>query len=312
MSGPTMPHVIRTDYVANSNDSFWLANPAAPLTGFSPLVGPVDTPQNLRTRAGLVEIAARLGGTDGRPGTRVAPDDVAAMLYANRNLAAELYLDDLLALCTARPTTALANGRSVDLHPACTTLSQWDRRMDRDSRGAHLFHEFWRRAATIKDIHAVPFDRTDPVHTPRGLKREGAATDALLQALGEAVVLVEGRGLALSAAWGELAVAGRGDGRIPLHGGEGEEGVLNAHRSTWIDGTGYVTDSGSSYIQIVTFDEHGPVARAVLTYSQSTDPASPHATDQTRLYSDKGWVSLPFHAKDVTAGTTGPVLRIRE
>ena len=312
MPGATMPHVLRTDYVANSNDSFWLANPGAPLTGYSPLVGLVDTPQNLRTRAGLVEIAARLAGTDGRPGTRVAPDDVAAMLYANRNLAADLYLDDLLAVCAARPSTTLASGRVVDLHPACTTLSQWNRRMDRDSRGAHLFHEFWHRAVSRKDIYAVPFDRTDPVHTPRGLKREGPASDALLQALGEAVVLIEGRGLSLDAPWGQLAVSGRGDGGIPLHGGDGEEGVLNAHRSSWIDGTGYVTDSGSSYIQIVTFDGRGPVARAVLTYSQSTDPASPHATDQTRLYADKAWVSLPFHAKDVTAATTGPVIHIRE
>jgi len=200
----------------------------------------------------------------------------------------------------------------VDLHPACAALSQWNRRMDRDSRGAHLFHEFWHRAATLKNIYAVPFDRTDPVHTPRGLKREGPTTEALLQALGEAVVLIEGRGLSLTAPWGELAVAGHGDGRIPLHGGEGEEGVLNAHRSTWVDGTGYVTDSGSSYIQIVTFDDRGPVARAVLTYSESTDPASPHAADQTRLYSDKAWVTMPFHANDVTAGTTGPVIRIRE
>ena len=125
-------------------------------------------------------------------------------------------------------------------------------------------------------------------------------------------MLIEGRGLALSAPWGGLAVAAHEHERIPLHGGEGEEGVLNAHRSSWVDGTGYVTDSGSSYIQIVTFDDQGPVARAVLTYSQSTDPASPHAADQTRLYSDKAWVRLPFHANDVTAGTTGPVIRIRE
>ena len=312
MPAETMPQVVRTDYVANSNDSFWLANPSAPLTGFSPVVGPVDTAQNLRTRSGLMEIGARLAGTDGRPGTRIAPDDVAAMVFADRNLAAELYLDDLLAACAARPTTTLASGRTVDLHPACAALAQWDRRTERDSRGAHLFHEFWRKASGLKDIYATPFDRADPVHTPRGLKREGPVADSLLQVLGEAVVLLEARGVSLSAPWGELAVQPMGAARIPLQGGEGEEGVLNALHATWVQGTGYVTYSGSSYVQIVTFDPAGPVARAVLTYGLSTDPASPHAADQTRLYSEKRWVALPFHAADVTAGTVGPVIRIRE
>jgi len=88
--------------------------------------------------------------------------------------------------------------------------------------------------------------------------------------------------------------------------------VLNALHATWTPGVGYVTYSGSSYIQIVTFDPAGPVARAVLTYGLSTDPASPHAADQTRLYSEKRWVTLPFHAADVVAGTIGPVIRIRE
>jgi acyl-homoserine-lactone acylase len=312
MPASSMPHLLRTDFVANSNDSFWLANPAAPLTGFSPVVGAVDTAQNLRTRAGLIEIAARLAGKDGRPGNRVGPDDVAAMLYANRNLAAELYLDDLLAICAARPQATLEGGRTVDLRPACAVLAQWNRRMDRDSRGAQLFHEFWKKAATLKDINATPFDRNDPVHTPRGLKREGPAADGLLRALGDAVALLEARGVSLSATWGSLAVQPASGGAIALHGGDGEEGVLNAHRSRWVDGTGYVTESGSSYIQIVTFGADGPVARAVLTYSQSTDPASPHAADQTRLYSEKRWVNLPFLATDVARRTRGAVLQIRE
>jgi acyl-homoserine-lactone acylase len=184
--------------------------------------------------------------------------------------------------------------------------------MDRDSRGAQLFHEFWKKAAGLKDIYATAFDRSDPVHTPRGLKRDGAAAESLLRALGETVVLLETRGVSLSATWGSLAVQPAVGGAIALHGGDGEEGVLNAHRSRWVDGTGYVTESGSSYIQIVTFNAEGPVARAVLTYSQSTDPASPHAFDQTRLYSEKRWVNLPFHATEVAKRTRGPVLQIRE
>ena len=68
---------------------------------------------------------------------------------------------------------------------------------------------------------------------------------------------------------------------------------------------------GSSYIQVVTFDAKGPVADAVLSYSQSTDPASPHYADQTWLYSKKGWHRLPFHPADI-AKEAGPVLKLKQ
>ena len=58
-------------------------------------------------------------------------------------------------------------------------------------------------------------------------------------------------------------------------------------------------------MQTVTFDARGPVAQAILTYGQSTDPASPHATDQLRLFSRKQWPALPFHPEDVAQGPRG-------
>jgi acyl-homoserine-lactone acylase len=44
----------------------------------------------------------------------------------------------------------------------------------------------------------------------------------------------------------------------------------------------------------VEFTDRGPISQGVLTYSQSTNPDSPHAGDQTRLYSQKGWDDLNF------------------
>jgi acyl-homoserine-lactone acylase len=58
---------------------------------------------------------------------------------------------------------------------------------------------------------------------------------------------------------------------------------------------------GTSYIQIVGFDDAGPVADAILSYSQSTDPASPHFADQTRAYAAKAWHRLPFNPQDIAA-----------
>ena len=74
---------------------------------------------------------------------------------------------------------------------------------------------------------------------------------------------------------------------------------------------GLSIDYGTSYIQAVGFDARGPVAHAILTYGQSTDPASPHATDQTRLFARKEWPRLPFHADEVARERVGEPLRLR-
>lgn len=309
MPGEAMPAMVRTDYVANSNDSYWLANGRAPMAAFPPIVGPTANVQNLRTRSGLMEIQARLAGTDGLPGKSVDPAAVWAMLYANRNLAADLAIPDLLKMCAAAPGGTSTAGRDVSLVDACTVLAHWDRRMNVDSRGAHLFVEFWRKAERIPDLWATPFDAADPVHTPRGLK--DTASPKLKTALADAVELLAAKGVALDAPWGEVQYAVRGDQKIPVHGGEGGDGVLNAQQSAW-KGSGLIPFHGSSYIQVVTFDAKGPVADAILTYDQSTDPASPHYADQSVLHSKKGRVRLPFSAAEIAADKALRVTTIEE
>ena len=54
-------------------------------------------------------------------------------------------------------------------------------------------------------------------------------------------------------------------------------------------------------MQVVTFDANGPVADGLLSYSQSTDPASPYYADQTWLYSRKQWNHLPFSDADIAS-----------
>ena len=60
------------------------------------------------------------------------------------------------------------------------------------------------------------------------------------------------------------------------------------------------------------FDEDGPVADAILSYSQSTNPASPHYADQTRLYSRKEWNRLPFTDEEIAAARIGEPVTISE
>lgn len=313
MPGADMPALLRTDYVQNSNDSYWLSNGGAPMPAFAPIVGPTAVPQNLRTRSGLIEIGGRLAGSDGLSGKDVDAEKVKAMLFRNKVLGADLYLDDALGVCRTTPSGTATAGLVVDLKAACDVLAKWDRRTDNDSRGAHLFLEFFRVMEKTPSLIATPFDPADPVHTPRGLKTDSVSAQTIRAALATAVEVLDKQKTPLDARWGDVHFAVRGAEHIPVHGGDGGIGVLNAQQARFVPVVGgYVPYHGSSYIQVVTFDDQGPVADAVLSYSQSTDPASPYYADQTRLYSEKGWARLPFHPADVKKEALGPVLKLAD
>jgi len=70
--------------------------------------------------------------------------------------------------------------------------------------------------------------------------------------------------------------------------------------------------SGSSYLQIVTFDDQGPHAQGVLTFSLSSNPASKYAKDQTQAFSEKKLRSLPFTDAQIKADPQYQSQRIKE
>jgi acyl-homoserine-lactone acylase len=286
----------RADWLANSNDSYWLSNPAHPYRKLSPILGAHEQPLSLRTRSNYTETAALLAET------RMDHEAAKRLVFGNKSLGADLVIGPLLALCEG----------SNSLAEPCAALAGWDREFETTSRGAHLFAAFWGKVMERRDLWQVPFDPAAPVTTPRDLKTDGAAGEALLEALGEAARELAERGIALDAPWGEvLTQPVPGGGAIAIHGGPGWAGVLNMQEGDRIEG-GLVPRHGSSYIQIVGFDEDGPVADAILSYSQSTNPASPHYADQTRLYSRKEWNRLPFSREEIAAAKTGETLRISE
>ncbi len=289
-----MPALIRTDYVANSNDSYWLAHPQHSFAAdLSPILGPVGVPQRLRTRAALDLIEQRLAGTDGLPGQKVSATALMTLWARNQNMAARLVLDDLLAqVCgTPEPTATLPGGTPVPLVPACNTLARWDRSSSTQARGAHLFREFWSRAAKLPGVFAVPFNPAQPQVTPRGLAV--AATPALTVALGQAVVALQAQGVALDATLGSVqALTGAGV-RRPIPGGDEFEGVLNKMQPRPLLGGQYEPYNGTTWLQIVTLGDEGAQAEGFLGYSQSTAPRSPHAADQLPLLSSQITRPLP-------------------
>ncbi|MBL8341409.1 MAG: penicillin acylase family protein [Rubrivivax sp.] len=299
-----MPVAMRGDWVHNSNDSFFYTHPAqrfGALSPISPLVGD-DVVRQMRTRSGLVEVPALVAAGP------VTLRGAQRQLFANRNFAAQLVLPDLLAACAGggAPTPEAAAG--------CQALRGWDRGNDLGARGAHLFREFWRTAMNVPKVWRVPFDKARPVDTPTGLNLADAEVAAKVwQALGGAVQKVREAGFALDAPLGDVQRPAVTDEPIGLHGGQSFEGVLNYlgdSASPGIGAKGIRIDYGTSYVQTVTFDGRGPVAEALLTYGQSTDPASPHGADQLRLYARKSWPRLPFHPEEVARERVGPVLRL--
>lgn len=301
----TAPWMMRTDYVGNSNDSYWLTNPKALLTGpaplgYSPLYGRTAVEQSLRTRIGfrqVEDLLARRGKLD--------LADMQALAFENRVYAAELVLPRLLAAC--------AGAGDALTQQACTALQGWDRRADIDSRGAVLFREFWREASTIPNKWARPFDPADPVNTPSGVAP--AAMPAMLAALRGAAQKLRALGVPFDGRLGDYQVEPRNGVRIPLHGGNGnQEGTYGSlTMRSGLTAEGYIgAHWGQSYIQTVTFDGQGPLAQAMLTYGQSTDPKSRWYADQTIMYSRKQWPSLPFTPEQIRADPNYTTLTLRE
>src|SRR5262249_27238502 len=129
-------------------------------------------------------------------------------------------------LCASFPggQAPTSDGGTVPVGNACTALSTWDRTMTVRSRGALLFEEFWVRATGADDLWLVPFNVADPVGTPNTLN---TANPSVAQALGDAIAELRAAGIAPDAPLGDNHYVVRNGTRIPIHGGQGAQGVLN-------------------------------------------------------------------------------------
>ncbi|MEA2421572.1 MAG: acyl-homoserine-lactone acylase, partial [Thermoleophilaceae bacterium] len=107
---------------------------------------------------------------------------------------------------------------------------------------------------------------------------------------------VKGLGKGLGVTLREVQYEQRGSERIPIHGGPGDpEGDFNAINAPWVPGVGYPNvPHGSSFVMVAQLTGGCPSTRTILTYSLSTNPASPYFADQTRMFSRKQWVTERF------------------
>jgi acyl-homoserine-lactone acylase len=290
-----LPHLLRSDYVTNSNDSYWLSNPQRPLEGYARIIGDERTPRTLRTRIGLIMTQGliRGGGFTRRR--------AQAMTFSNRQYAGELIRDGLVALCRSLPggVAPLSAGGTIPLGNACDVLARWDLHENLGSAGAILFRRFLAHAPN--GLFAQPFDVSNPVLTPSGFN---AGDSGNRVAIGDAIRDLNLAGIPLDAAPGDLQR--RENVPVPIHGGLGDpNGQFNAIGAPWVDGRGLApVVAGSSYVQVVTWGRgRCPNAATILTYSLSSNPRSRFFADQTRLFSRKRWLTDHFCARDVARHT---------
>ncbi|KXU83140.1 acylase [Paraburkholderia monticola] len=303
-----MPSLLRRDYVGNFNDSYWLSNPAAPLTGYAKIIGATNTPQSLRTRLGHA-IAAQLQSDP----HGVSADALGRAALDSRSMSALLFKQPVLdRLCSSATLAALpADPNADEQRAACRVLAAWDDTGTADAVGATLWDELWRRLLTIPpaQLYAVPFDPAQPLTTPSGIAADPAK---LAAALHDALAAMRRAGIAIDAPRSAALYAQRNDERIPLFGGCDAGGYFTAACAAHpFDASGYsmnVKPMGDTYLQIVTFSGDHVVARTLLAPSESDDPASPHYADGTRDYAARHWMLMPFSEESIARD---PALSVR-
>lgn len=296
--GPShYPQLSRADYVANSNNSPWLANPAAPITGYGAVYGDIATERSLRTRLGLTMIGQRLAGTDGLGAPGFTLSDLQNVELNDRDLTGEMARDAVVRLCRANPVLTAGDGTKVDVTAACSALAAWDLHGDAGSSGEVLWQAFFTGLAYNypQDYWQVPFDPAHAVTTPSGFD---AGDPDVGHALADAVLRLQSRQIPVTAAPGTVQ---KWDG-VPLNGCSGDEGCFDVVEASPASGQNSSVDDGafgSSFIMTVELTPSGPHARTILTYSESSNPSSSHYKDQTILFSHKQWVTERFSEAEI-------------
>jgi acyl-homoserine-lactone acylase len=291
------PYLLRSDFVENSNDSFWLSNPYQPLTGYPMIIGDTGTARSLRTRSALTMVMRRVNGSDGLGPAGFTFRDMQNLFYSDIQYGASLVRSQLVAMCRSFPAgmAPTSSGTPVPVGNSCDTLAFWNGREDLGSRGAVLFRDFWERALALPEgpwLH--PFSASDPVNTPYGLN---PADPSVQRSFGDALQDMSAAGLPYDVALGAVQYVVRDGHRIPIPGGPGDpDGEFNAIYQDVVHARGVDPSIGSSYVQVVGWNSGSscPEAATVLTYSESTNPRSPYFADQTLLFSRSQWAPTYF------------------
>lgn len=312
MPAAAQPGLLRPDYVANMNDSYWLSNVRQPLEGFPALFGGERKALELRGRLGH-RIA--LGLLDKpAPSAAVLGERLKSEVLYPRVHSAELFKDEFLEqACSQASVQVEAEGgaRTVDTGAACRILRNWSGRAEAGDRGAVLWEAVWARLRKIapEKLYQVAFSSAEPLATPAKPRLEG---EGAAQALGAAVLSLAGQGVALDAPLGSRRYVSTGGQRVPLYGGCHGSGYFTVACGYDEQGRLGPDSHANSYLQLVRFGARGVEAHTLLAHGQDEAAVdNGQGSAPVLRYARKDWLRFPFREADIQRdpGLTRVVLR---
>ena len=272
-----LPKVIDppSGYVQNTNDPPWVAT-------YPQVIQARDYPAYMANN-GPMSLRAQQSSHLMADPAKITFDDFVARKLTSHVLMTDRVLDDLLA--------AAAGSTDPDVVAAAAVLKAWDRSVDANATGALLFEAWARKFAGpnyINDAnYKVRWDAARPIDTPYGLKDPAQAVVMLKAAAVEAKASYG----ALDRPFGDVSRFALGKVDLPGNGGFGNTGVF--HVITWAplkDGK-RTPVHGETWMSMVEFST--PIkAVGLMIYGNSTQPGSPHRSDQLQHLSDKTFRTL--------------------
>jgi acyl-homoserine-lactone acylase len=206
-----------------------------------------------------------------------------ARKLTNHVLMTDRVLDELLA--------AAAKSQDPEVQEAAAVLKGWDRTVDAKATGALLFEAWARKFAGptyISDAnYRVRWDPQKPIDTPYGLKDPDQAVAMLKAAASEARASYG----SLDRPFGDVSRFALGKVDLPGNGGFGNTGVFRVITWSPLKDGKRTPVHGETWMSMVEFST--PIkARGLMSYGSSTQPGSPHRSDQLELLSQKAFRTL--------------------
>lgn len=296
MPAERLPSLLREDYVANMNNSYWLANVNQPLDGFPSLLGTAQSALHHRGRLGhqiaidLLQRGARSSEELGRWAMQEA--------LRSRAYSAEQFKLTLLDQACSRVLAPASAGRDA-YTKACGVLRAWGNTGEADDRGALLWDAFWDELEKIPEgkLYRTSFSIEAPLSTPAApMPSDGGVGKALTSA----IAALSAKGIPLDAATGSQRYVRSGGRRWPIYGGCGGAGYFTVACPE--DGKDVLDANAvsNSYLQVVRFGEKGVEAHTLLAHGQDELAVSNgRGSAPVARYSRKAWLRFPFNEADI-------------
>lgn len=279
-----VPKVIdpASGFLQNANDPPWVSTWPAPLrpADYAPYWAP-EGPMSMRAQKSMHLL---------NDGKKLSFADFVARQTDTRALMADRTLPDLITLARA--------SNDPELRSAAELLSGWDRRYEPDARGALLF-ETWAqifapgRGSSYGNF-AVPWSLADPIETPRGFRDPAQALAMLKQAIARTKALYG----AVDRPYGEVSRFHIGSVNLPGNGGLGATGAFRTIVWGAMENGERTPVHGETWVSMIEF---GTPMKAIgmMTYGNSSQPGSPHRSDQLQFLATKSFRTLWLERTDV-------------